>query len=147
LRQVIAEVRREYPFIVDAWVLLADHLHCIWTLPEGDGDFSERWGLIKAGFSREIKPLLPRTAWMTDSKERHRENTIWQRRFWEHQIRDDKDLHRHLDYIHYNPVKHTMLTKPADWPYSTFNRYVKHGLYPANWGENLTGEIGLSFGE
>jgi len=84
---------------------------------------------------------------MTDSKERHRENTIWQRRFWEHQIRDDEDLLRHLDYIHYNPVKHAMATNPADWPYSTFHRYVTNGLYTANWGENLTWEIGLSFGE
>jgi putative transposase len=147
LREVISEVRQEYPFIVVAWVLLPDHLHCIWTLPEGDGDFSKRWGLIKAGFSRKVKPLLHRTALMTDSKERHRENTIWQRRFWEHQIRDDEDLLRHLDYIHYNPVKHAMATNPADWPYSTFHRYVTNGLYTANWGENLTWEIGLSFGE
>jgi putative transposase len=147
LREVISEVRREHPFTVDAWVLLPDHLHCIWTLPKGDGNFSKRWGLIKAGFSRKVKPLLHRTAWMTDSKERHRENTIWQRRFWEHQVRDDEDLHRHLDYIHYNPVKHAMVNNPADWPYSTFHRYVKQGLYPPNWGENLTWEIGLSFGE
>ena len=147
LREVISGVRREYPFIVDAWVLLPDHLHCIWTLPEGEGDFSKRWGLIKAGFSRRAKPLLHKTAWMTDSKERHRENTIWQRRFWEHQIRDEADLHRHLDYLHYNPVKHGLVANAADWPHSTFHRYVKQGLYPANWGENINSELGLSFGE
>jgi putative transposase len=84
---------------------------------------------------------------MTDSKERHRENTIWQRRFWEHRVRDNDDLHRHLDYIHFNPVKHGLVTNPADWPYSTFHRYEKQGLYPPNWGENLTWEIGRSFGE
>ena len=147
LREVIIEVRREHQFTVDAWVLLPDHLHCIWTLPKEDGNFSKRWGLIKAGFSRKAKPLLHRKAWMTDSKDRHRENTIWQRRFWEHQVRDDEDLHRHLDYIHYNPVKHRLVTNPADWPYSTFHRYSKQGLYPPNWGENLTWEIGLGFGE
>jgi putative transposase len=147
LREVISGVRREYPFIVDAWVLLPDHLHCIWTLPEGEGDFSKRWGLIKAGFSRRAKPLLHKAAWMTDSKERHRENTIWQRRFWEHQIRDEADLHRHLDYIHYNPVKHGLVERVLDWPHSTFHRYVKQGLYPVNWGENITSELGLSFGE
>jgi putative transposase len=128
LREVILEVSREYPFTVDAWVLLHDHLHCIWTLPEGDGDFSKRWGLIKAGFSRKVKPLLHRTDWMTDSKERHRENTIWQRRFWEHQIRDDEDLHTHLDYTHFNPVKHGLVENVADWPYSTFHRYVRQGF-------------------
>ena len=147
LREVISEVRRKYPFAIDAWVLLPDHLHCIWTLPEADGDFSKRWGLIKAGFSRKAKPLLHKTVWMTDSKERHRESTIWPRRFWEHQIRDEGDLHRHLDYIHYNPVKHGLVANPIDWPYSTFHRYVQEGLYPINWGENVIFESGLSFGE
>ena len=84
---------------------------------------------------------------MTDSKERHRESTIWQRRFWEHQVRDDEDLHKHLDYIHLNPVKHGLVTNPADWPYSTFYRYVKQSLYPVNWGENITFGPSLSFGE
>ena len=147
LREVISEVRQEHPFIVVAWVLLPDHLHCIWTLPEGDGDFSKRWGLIKAGFSRKVKPLLHRTAWMTDSKERHRENTIWQRRFWEHQIRNEDDLDTHLNYIHYNPVKHGSVENVADWPYSTFHRYVRQGLYPVNWGENLASKADINFGE
>jgi putative transposase len=147
LREVISGVRRQYPFIVDAWVLLPDHLHCIWTLPEGEGDFSKRWGLIKAGFSRRAKPLFHKTTWMSDSQERHRENTIWQRRFWEHQIRDEADLHRHLDYIHFNPVKHGLVATPTDWPYSTFHRYVQQGLYSPHWGENLTPEPGLNFGE
>ncbi len=84
---------------------------------------------------------------MMDSKEHHRESTIWQRRFWEHQIRDEKDLHTHLDYIHYNPVKHNLVENVADWPYSTFHRYVKQGLYAANWGENITSTPDISFGE
>jgi len=129
LREVISEVRQEYPFIVVAWVLLPDHLHCIWALPEGDGDFSKRWGLIKAGFSRKVKPLLHRTAWMTDSKERHRENTIWQRRFWEHQVRDGDDLDTHLNYIHYNPVKHGLVSSPYLWEYSSFKSFIKKGYY------------------
>lgn len=84
---------------------------------------------------------------MTDSKERHHENTIWQRRFWEHQIRGDEDFHRHLNYIHYNPVKHGLVANPIDWPYSTFHRYVKQGLYPSNWGENLSFPLNISYGE
>ena len=85
---------------------------------------------------------------MTDSKERHRGSTIWQRRFWEHQVRDDEDLHKHLDYIHFNAVKHGLVTNPADWPYSTFHRYVKQSLYPVNWGgENITFGPSPSFGE
>ncbi len=147
LREAITEVRLQYPFTIDAWVLLPDHLHCIWTLDEGDEDFSKRWGLIKAGFSRRVKPLLHKHEWMTDSKERHHENTIWQRRFWEHQIRGDEDLHRHLNYLHYNPVKHGLVANPIDWPYSTFHRYVKQGLYPSNWGENLTFPTDISYGE
>lgn len=147
LREVILEVRQKYPFTIEAWVLLPDHLHCIWTLPENDGDFSKRWGLIKARFSRKVKPLLFNYSWMTESKERHRESTIWQRRFWEHQIRDDEDLHNHLDYIHFNPVKHGLVSSPVDWPYSTFHRYVEHGLYPANWGENMVFPANMNFGE
>jgi putative transposase len=147
LRKVISEVRREYPFSIDGWVLLPDHMHCIWTLPEGDDDYSRRWGLIKAGFSRGAKTLFHRDNLMTRSKEYHRESTIWQRRFWEHQIRGEKDLHAHLDYLHYNPVKHGMVINVADWPYSTFHRYVNQGLYPANWGENISFESDNNFGE
>jgi putative transposase len=88
LRRVIIEVRRQHPFDIDAWVLLPEHIHCIWTLPPGDRDFSKRWGLIKAGFSKQAHPLFHRSEWITQSKVKHRESTIWQRRFWEHQVRD-----------------------------------------------------------
>jgi putative transposase len=111
LKKVIMEVQATHPFTVDAWVLLPEHLHCIWTLPEGDTDFSKRWGLIKARFSKELKG--------------HRTTPVWQNRFWEHLIRDDLDLHRHLDYIHYNPVKHGLVASPGDWPASTFHRFVE----------------------
>ncbi len=147
LRRVISEVRQEHPFSIDGWVLLPDHMHCIWTLPEGDDDYSQRWGLIKARFSRSTRTLFHCNNLMTNSKERHRECSIWQRRFWEHQIRDEKDLHAHLDYVHYNPVKHGMVVNVANWPYSTFHRYVKQGLYPVNWGENISFESNSKFGE
>ena len=134
LREVIIDVRREYPFQIEAWVLLPEHLHCVWTLPPDDRDYSKRWGLIKAGFSKWARTLFHREEWMNPSKEKHRESTIWQRRFWEHQIRDPNDFNRHVDYIHWNPVKHGHVTRVGDWPYSTFHRYVAAGTYPADWG-------------
>jgi len=148
LRSVTVEVRRRYPFQIDAWVLLPEHIHCIWTLPPGDRDFSKRWGLIKAGFSKQAAVLFHRTEWVTASKAKHRESTIWQRRFWEHQIRDQGDFDRHVNYIHWNPVKHGHVRCVANWPYSTFHRYVVEGFYPEDWGgidENVS--EGEDFGE
>ncbi len=133
LRAAIASVRSAHLFVIDAWVLLPDHLHCVWTLPEGDADFLTRWRLIKRAVSLACRGSYRRTDWVTASKLKHRESTIWQRRFWEHQIRDDLDLQRHVDYIHYNPVKHGHVARVADWPYSTFHRYVQRGIYPPDW--------------
>jgi putative transposase len=147
LRESISEVRQKYPFIIEAWVLLPDHLHTIWTLPEDDADYSKRWGLIKREFSKRARSFLHEDRLMGQSKEKHRECAIWQRRFWEHQVRNEEDLHRHLDYIHYNPVKHGLVANVADWPYSTFHRFVKQGLYPDNWGENVTFDPDSNFGE
>jgi putative transposase len=132
LRQAILEVQSALPFTIDAWVLLPEHLHCIWTLPEGDADFSKRWGLIKAKFSSQLNP---------------QGRPVWQNRFWEHFIRNDQDFQKHLDYIHYNPVKHGLVTNPGDWPATTFHRYVKAGLYPANWGEGVSFNKVDKFGE
>jgi len=134
LREMIEEVRINHPFNVDAWVLLPDHMHCIWTLPENDHDFSKRWGLIKAGFTKKVGSVFRRDEVMSESRRNHREASIWQRRFWEHQIRDETDYRSHIDYIHYNPVKHGLVDQVKDWPYSTFHRYVNQGLYPDNWG-------------
>ena len=92
-------------------------LHCIWTLPKGDSDFSMRWGLIKSGFSKRAKDLFHIEEWMNYSKHKHRESTIWQRRFWEHQIRNDDEYRAYMDYIHYNPVKHGHVAKAVDWRY------------------------------
>lgn len=134
LRASIDDVRRQHQFCIDGWVLLPHHLHCIWTLPEGDNDFSKRWGLIKAGFTKRTKLLFHNKAWMNESKSRKRESTIWQRRFWEHEIRDDRDYRIHMDYLHFNPVKHDLVKQVIEWPYSTFHRYMDKGVYPKDWG-------------
>ena len=136
LREAINEVRRSRPFKIDAWVLLPDHLHCIWTLPPDDGDFSLRWSLIKRQVSLAVGAQYRRAEWMNESKLKHRESTLWQRRFWEHCIRDDEDLRRHVDYLHFNPVKHGLVSRVSDWPHSTFHRFVKAGICPADWAWN-----------
>jgi putative transposase len=133
LRTAIENVRKARPFEIDAWVLLPDHLHCIWTLPEGDADFSTRWMMIKCAVSLACRDDYHHAGWMSASRRKHRESTIWQRRFWEHQIRSETDFARHADYIHFNPVKHGHVSHAKDWPYSTFRRYVKQGLCSNDW--------------
>ncbi|SFZ79458.1 REP-associated tyrosine transposase [Chitinimonas taiwanensis] len=130
LREVVQEVKQRHPFTIHGWVVLPDHLHCVIELPAGDADFALRWRLIKAGFSRRL-PLLERRSAVREAR---RERGIWQRRYWEHQIRDEADFARHLDYVHFNPVKHGWVPRVADWPYSTFHRYVADGLLVADWG-------------
>jgi putative transposase len=142
LRAAFREVRRLHPFTIEAVVVLPDHLHAIWALPEGDSDFATRWSLIKAGFSR----ALPRGEPISESRRRRRERGIWQRRYWEHTIRDENDFARHFDYIHFNPVKHGYVENVADWPCSSFHRIVRQGLYPANWGIGTT-DAGGDYGE
>jgi putative transposase len=116
-------------FTIDAWVVLPDHLHCVWTLPSGDDDFSTRWRLIKTIFARSFAADERRS----DARRRHQERGIWQRRFWEHSIRDDSDFAAHVDYVHFNPVKHGYVAQVADWPYSTFKACVRRGFYPVDW--------------
>jgi putative transposase len=136
LRHVVARVRTLMPFHIDAWVVLPDHMHCLWTLPDQDGDFPKRWQAIKMGFSRMITPGEPLSA----SRHKRGERGIWQRRFWEHTIRDERDYAMHLDYIHFNPVKHGYVTHPADWKFSSFHRAVTQGVYLLTWSasEELT---------
>ena len=122
-------VRETRPFTIDAWVLLPDHLHCIWTLPPGDADYSTRWNRIKRRMSLDCSADYKRDELLTASKRNHRESTLWQRRFLEHQIRDEMDFMQHVDYLHYNPVKHGLCQRLADWPHSTFHRYVTQGVY------------------
>jgi putative transposase len=141
LRHVYQTVRKRRPFETVAICVLPDHIHALWALPEGDADFSTRWSLIKSGFSRGLDSK-PRSS----SKVRKREKGIWQRRHWEHAIRDDADLERHVDYIHFNPVKHRHVTRVVDWPHSSFRRYVERGTLTADWGGDIQ-EIRGSFGE
>jgi len=132
LRAVVQKVKLTHRFHIDAMVILPDHLHAVWTLPEGDDDYATRWMLIKAGFSRQIAKDERRNK----SRLAKGERGVWQRRYWEHWIRDERDYGRHIDYVHYNPVKHGYVKRVADWPYSTFHRYVKGGIYPQVWAGN-----------
>ncbi|WP_454632296.1 REP-associated tyrosine transposase [Bradyrhizobium cenepequi] len=141
LRRIYRLVHERRPFETVAICILPDHIHAIWTLPEEDADFSTRWSLIKSGFSRGLEDER-----RSPSKIVKREKGIWQRRFWEHAIRNDVDLERHVDCIHFNPVKHGHVTRVADWPHSSFHRYVEGGLLTADWGGDLK-EIQGSFGE
>ena len=130
LRDVIRKVKQEHPFKIEAMVVLPEHLHAVWRLPEGDSDYSKRWMLVKSGFSR----ALPKTEHIRMTRIKKRERGIWQRRYWEHMIRDELDWERHVNYIHYNPVKHGWVEHVIDWPYSSFHRYVRMGWLPPDWG-------------
>jgi putative transposase len=132
LRSAVRAARARHPFHIDAWVVLPNHMHCLWTLPPGDVDFPLRWRTIKAAFSRGVPPADDRRA----SLIRKRETGIWQRRYWEHAIRDDRDFGAYMDYIHFNPVKHGLSAHPADWPFSSFRRCVALGMYPADWANS-----------
>ena len=129
LREAFRHGKEGHPFAIDAIVVLPDHLHTVWRLPPGDDDFSLRWMVIKRKFSAGFDGVAVNT-----SKQAKREKGIWQRRFWEHCIRDERDWRAHLDYIHYNPVKHGYCGSPADWPYSSFGRAVAQGWYERDWG-------------
>ena len=142
LRAAFRDTRQRHPFEIDAIVVLPDHLHAIWTLPERDGDFATRWRQIKSAFSRGIS--IPGS--MTRSRLSKSERGIWQRRYWEQAIRDQDDLNRHLDYIHFNPVRHGYVNRARDWAYSSFPLMVRHGLYPEDWGGDM-GEVPSGFGE
>ena len=134
LREAILQVQRKYPFTIDAFVLLPNHFHCLWTLPTGDKDYATRMRLIKTYVTKHCGQQLNLTATVSDSRRKRKESNLWQRRFWEHLIRDEEDYNRHLDYIHYNPVKHGLCLAAKDWQYSSFHRYVTQGVYPFNWG-------------
>ncbi len=134
LKRIVREEMNAHPFEVNAMVVLPEHLHAIWTLPMDDADFSGRWRRIKARMSAALPPGERRSASRLSKGERG----IWQRRFWEHLIRNDLDLQRHVDYVHFNPVKHGHVQQVGDWPHSTFHRYVREGKYPIGWtGEEV----------
>jgi putative transposase len=134
LRQAIQAVRRQRPFQIEGWVLLPDHLHAIWTLPAADDDYATRWRLIKRDVTRRLGGACHNPAVMTERRRAKRQGSLWQHRYWEHWLRDDDDVRRHLDYLHFNPVKHGLVASAADWPWSSFHRYVAEGAYPVDWG-------------
>jgi len=138
LGSAMRECRSRHPFSLTAIVVLPDHMHCVWALPEGDSDYSIRWALIKASFTHVTRLGCTKTA--------KRERGLWQRRFWEHTIRDDLDLQRHVEYIHFNPVKHGHVRQVKDWPYSSFHRYVRHRLLPLYWAATVE-SADADFGE
>ncbi len=129
LRAAVRKVRARHPFVIHAWVVLPEHLHCVLELPAGDADYATRWRLIKIAFSQAVPP----GEWLSAGRAKRGERGIWQRRYWEHLIRDEADYQAHLDYVHFNPVKHGYVPRAADWPYSTFQRWVAAGVYPTDW--------------
>ena len=143
LRQSFRDVRRCHPFTIEAIVILPDHLHAIWTLPEGDAGFALRWRLIKSAFSRG----LAGGERVSLSRAERKERGVWQRRYWEHTLRDVADFARHADYIHFNPVKHGHVRRVLDWPHSSFHRMVKLGIYPADWGGTAAANDERNYGE
>jgi putative transposase len=145
LRSAIDAVRRRRPFDMPAIVLLPDHLHTIWTLPPGDSDYSTRWRLIKARFTSSYLACGGSEIHVSRSRRKRRERGIWQRRAWEHTLRDEHDFDRHFDYIHWNPLKHGLVQAPRDWEWSTFHGWVESGVYEIEWGSASRGA--LDFGD
>ncbi|MCP3385243.1 MULTISPECIES: transposase [unclassified Bradyrhizobium] len=144
LRAAFREVRQRHPFTIDAIVVLPEHLHTVWTMPDGDADFAMRWRQIKAAFSRSLVTKEPVSA----SRSSKAERGIWQRRYWEHTIRDEEDYARHIDYVHINPVKHGLVNRVRDWAPSSFHRQVELGAYPEDWAGDLSQYDGdTKFGE
>ncbi len=141
LREAIQRVRENYPFSIDAFVLLPDHFHCLWTLPEGDGDLSTRLRLIKTFVTKHYGEKLGIGQDISASRQKRKEGNLWQRRFWEHLIRDERDFAQHCDYIHYNPVRHGLCKTPQDWEFSSIHRFIAQGIYPLNWGLDKIPEI------
>ena len=133
LRAAIKSVRATRPFRIDGWVLLPDHLHTVWTLPPDDADFPTRWRLIKAHVTRTLGDAYLRPEWLTERRAEKRCGTLWQHRYWERLLRDEGDYRNHLDYLHLNPVKHGLVNRVVDWPWSSFHRLAASGVYPSDW--------------
>jgi putative transposase len=141
LREAVATIHQSREFTINAFVVLPDHLHAVWSLPPGDHNFSTRWRLIKNRFARALPKQEPLDAVRSSRNERG----IWQRRFWEHLIRDEADYARHVEYCYINPVKHGLVTRVRDWPHSSFHRDVRAGLFPLDWAGDS--EANGDFGE
>ena len=141
MREAVRRAQEGHPFTIDAMVVLPDHIHAIWTLPPDDSDFSVRWRLIKIAFAQAV----PKTERRSAVRLARGERGIWQRRFWEHLIRDERDYASHVEYCYFNPVKHGLVTRVRDWPHSSFHRDVQAGLFPQDWAGDVGTEGG--FGE
>jgi putative transposase len=133
LRLAVAATRRNRAFTIDAFVVLPNHLHAVWTLPPGDADFSTRWWLIKSAFPR----TLPKEERLSAVRIERHERGIWQRRFWEHLVRDEAPYARHVEYCYINPVKHRLVSRVSDWPHSSFHRDVRAGIFPEDWAGDI----------
>ena len=131
----VDHIRLRHPFQIDAFVILPDHIHTVWTLPDGDADFSKRWRLIKEAFTKPFA-RSPQHSAPSASRRSKGEQAVWQRRFWEHVIRNDDDYAAHIDYIHYNPVRHGFVAAARDWAYSSFLEWVERGVYEPYWGSD-----------
>lgn len=125
LGNAVRECRCRFPFVIDAWVLLPDHMHAVWTMPEADRDYSRRWGVIKRRFTQMLRECGGHGP------------PCWQKRFWAHRIEGETDYRHHVDYVHINPLKHSLTDSVATWPWSTFHRYVTAGVYPRDWGGRI----------
>jgi putative transposase len=141
LRKACAIVVAEKPFKIDAAVILPEHIHFLWTLPPDDPDYSYRVGRMKVLFTRALRGANNLPDDVCESRRKHRESDVWQRRFYEHTIRDEFDFRKHLDYLHFNPVKHRLVKCVHDWQYSSFHRGVKRGEYDVKWGCQCNGNI------
>ena len=131
LRAAVGEARERHPFQIDTMVVLPDHLHAVWTLPDDDHDFPKRWRLIKTLFSKSV----PKGEWLTETRRARGERGIWQRRYWEHLIRDERDWRHHVEYCWFNPVKHGLVASVEDWPFTSFHRDTRDYSAPASYAE------------
>lgn len=148
LRKVWKDVQTKHPFEIVAICLLPDHLHTIWKLPDDDTDYAMRWNEIKRHFTHEYLKLTREESVRNESRKKRRESTIWQRRYWAHILYDQDDLNAHIDYIHYNPMKHGFVNQVSDWPWSSFHRFLRMGVYTFDWGGCLgAGLMDKSMGE
>ena len=144
LRRSMAEVKARHPFEIEAICLLPDHLHTIWTLPVGDRDYSQRWNEVKGICAKLLQADHGKRDELSSSRQSKGGASYWQRRFWEHLIQNEADYGNHMDYLHYNPVKHGLVRAVAEWPWSSFHRYVREGTYPVDWGGSQPARMNLS---
>jgi len=132
LRDSVRAVKNNHPFTIHGWVVLPEHMHCLFSLAENEADFALRWRLIKGEFSQRL-PHTPNHEFRSASRQKRGERGIWQRRYFEHRIRNQNDFNAHMDYIHINPLKHGLVSRVQDWPFSTFHRLVDKGVYSLGW--------------